>query len=640
MPDHLRILHIEDSRTDALLVARVLKKGGLRFDITRVQSPGELEAALAGDSFDVVLSDYHLPGWNGLEALRRVREARPDLPFLVVSGAVGDDLAVEALRAGAADFRLKTRLPLLVPAIERALADAEARRRSRILADERQRLHRAIQSAPDFVVITDPEATITFANPAAEAQSGYGPGELLGLNLRDLRSGRHDEAFYREIWACLDRGETWRGRVSNKRKDGSIWEAEAAISPVQDGKDGLLGYTVTCRDLTREVMLRLQLEQAQRLEAIGLLAGGIAHDFNNALMPILVIAEVAALRPGTDPRSLEDFRIVTRAAERARDLVRQILGFSRRRELGVQPVELHRVVGEALKLIRSVVPANLTLVEEVDPRNGRVLGDPTHLHQIVLNLMTNAAHAMRHGPGRLRVALDPVRPGAPVPCAVGVVLAPGDYLRLTVADSGDGMGPEVLEQIFRPFFTTKAAGEGTGLGLSIVHSLVQDMGGGIQVVSAPGAGTAFRVFLPLCAEAAAPAPAPDPVVRRPLRVMVVDDESGIVSILEASLAAMGYRVRPCTSALQALVDYLAEPDRFDVVLTDLAMPDLSGLELATAVWALRPRFPVVLITGYAGDLDRERVRGLPFAGVLEKPQSATEVADALEAAVPRESTTR
>jgi len=635
LPDHLRILHIEDSRTDALLVARVLQKGGLSGQITQVQCPAELEAALAEDSFDLVLSDYHLPGWNGLEALARVRELRPDLPFLMVSGAVGEDLAVEALRAGAADFRLKSRLGVLAPAIERALADAEARRRSRLVADERRRLHRAIQSAPDFVVITDPAATITYANPAAEAQSGYGPGELLGLNLRDLRSGRHEPGFYQEIWACLDRGETWRGRVSNQRKDGSVWEAEAAISPVRAENEGVLGYTVTCRDITQEVQLRLQLEQAQRLEAIGLLAGGIAHDFNNALMPILVIAEVASLRPGTDPKSLEDFRIVTRAAERARDLVRQILGFSRRREQGIQPVELHLVVREALKLIRSVVPANLILEDQVDPRGGWVLGDATHLHQIVLNLMTNAAHAMRRGPGRLRVALDPIRPGDPVACAAGVSLAPGDYLRLTVADTGDGMGPDVLEQIFRPFFTTKAAGEGTGLGLSIVQSLVQDMGGGIQVDSAPGAGTTFRVFLPLCVEAAAPAAAPEAVDRRPLRVLVVDDENGIASILEASLAAMGYQVRACTSALQALADFLADPDTFDVVLTDLAMPDLSGLELATAVWVMRPECPVVLITGYAGELDRERVRGMPFAGVLEKPQSATEVADALEAAVPR-----
>lgn len=633
MASQFKVLLIEDSASDALLLARALSKGGLAVELHRVETPDSLEQALMDGTFDFVISDFRLPGWDGMRALEIVRGLAPDIPFLMISGQVGEDLAAEAMRAGANDFLLKDHLSRLIPAIERELREAGIRRMHRALEAEQRLLHLAIQHAPDWVVITDPEGTILYANPAAEQISGYSRAELLGQNPRLLKSGKHDSDFYAQMWQALLKGQTWRGRLINKRKDQSFWDSDTSISPVRDEGGAITGYVCAARDISHEVELRQQLEQAQRLEAIGLLAGGIAHDFNNALMPILVSAEVALARPDTDPQSLRAFNIITQAAERARDLVRQILMFSRKGEHDTQSIQLHLVVRDALALVRSVLPANLVMETNIDPQSGHVLGDATQLHQVVLNLLTNAAHAMRGRAGLIRVSLTRMTTAAEIPCPLGKPLPAGDYLRLSVEDAGHGIGEEVLGKIFLPFFSTKAPGEGTGLGLSVVHGIVQGIGGGIQVESTVEVGSTFNVFLPSCDVLPTVKETPIAPARSPLRVLLVDDEKTLVAMLEHALCSMGYQVWGTSSPTAALARFEATPSDFDILLTDLTMPEMSGISLAQALWARHPGFPIVLMTGYSEGMDQEHVRCLGFKLLLEKPKSAAEVADALEAAV-------
>jgi PAS domain S-box-containing protein len=386
-------------------------------------------------------------------------------------------------------------------------------------------------------------------------------------------------------------------------------------------------------ELERE-QLEQQLRQAQKLEAIGTLAGGIAHDFNNILSAILGYGELAqkGAPEGTPLRRHIDASLA--AGQRAKSLVERILAFSRSGMGERVPVPVQAVVDEALDAVAGSLPATVTLVRRLDAADAGVLGDPTQIHQVVMNLCANAVQAMR-SEGRLVVALDRVALGAPLAVATNT-LAPAEYLRLAIADSGSGIAPELLARIFDPFFTTKEVGVGTGLGLSLVHGIVTDLGGGIEVQSRIGEGSRFTVYLPVYAQAVTPAAdeAPGESERGQGQVvLLVDDEEALVRLGEEALAEIGYEPVGFTSSAAALEALRSDPQRFDLLLTDEAMPGLTGTELAREAHALRPGLPIVLASGYVTPALRERARAAGVAEVLSKPLATAEVARALAAAL-------
>ena len=382
--------------------------------------------------------------------------------------------------------------------------------------------------------------------------------------------------------------------------------------------------------------LEAQLRQAQKMEAIGTLAGGIAHDFNNILTAILGYTELALedLRPESPAgRYLQEVR---KAGVRAKTLVQQILTFSRRTDQARRPVQLPLLIEEALALLRASLPSTIEMGHELAPDVGPVLADPTQLHQVLLNLCANAAHAMRETGGRLVVRLAAVEVA---PTAPPSDLAPGAYACLTVSDTGQGMAPEVLERIFEPFFTTKAPGEGTGMGLALVHGIVTNHGGVVRVSSVVGQGTTFTVYLPRSAAGggAAGAAAPGGAAGegaaagagRGRRVLLVDDEEALVSLGEAMLRRLGYEVVVCTSSAEALAVFRAAPQRFDLVITDQTMPHLTGEGLAQAVRRLRPEMPIILCTGFSHVMHAERARELGIDAFVLKPLAMQELAQTI-----------
>jgi len=507
MSARLRILHLEDDAGDAELVRDVLENGGIACEITRVETRDDFIAALQEPALDLVLADFSLPSFDGVSALHIALEKRPEVPFIFVSAALGEELAIDALKIGASDYVLKDRLSRIVSSVQRALREA------------------------------------------AE-------------------------------------------RVERRR-------------------------------------LEARLRQAQRLEAMGTLAGGIAHDFNNILGAILGYGERALRDAGKGSPLRHDLDSIMAAGERGRALVERILAFTRS-GLGERvAVHVEKVVREALDLLAAKLPEGIRVKADLRAGPAAMLGDPTQVHQILMNLGTNAVQAMGPG-GTLSILLDAVRFERTRSATIGIVEA-ADYVVLTVTDTGSGIAPEIIERIFDPFFTTKDVGTGTGLGLSLVHGIVTELGGAIDVASTPGAGSTFTVYLPRSGDALAFSEKQQPELPRGdgQRVLIVDDEEPLVRLATRTLEELGYAPTGFTSSTAALAAFRADPQRFDALITDERMPGMSGSALIREVRCIRDRMPIVLMSGYVGGAIASNAREAGAEEVLKKPLSARELATSL-----------
>jgi signal transduction histidine kinase/CheY-like chemotaxis protein len=406
---------------------------------------------------------------------------------------------------------------------------------------------------------------------------------------------------------------------------------------LRDGRGELTRFVGSGIDVTdnkqaqaEKERLELQLRQSQKMEAIGTLAGGIAHDFNNILGAIVGYGELAQQRAPEGSALRRYLDSVMHAADRARALVDRILGFSRSGAAERVPVNVQQVVEETLELLRGSLPANVRLESELKAADLAVTGDATRMHQVIMNLCTNAAQAMHESGGTLRVGLDRVDLHAQQTFSRGE-LGAGPYLRLTVSDTGSGIPPEVLDRVFEPFFTTKRIGEGTGLGLSLVHGIVADLGGVIDLDTAAGRGTTVCIWLPMSGAAARAIDESPPELPRGdgEAVLVVDDEAPLVSVTEEMLAELGYTPLGVVSSLEALQMFRADPRRFDVLVTDEMMPELTGTQLAQEIGALRPGIPVILMSGHGGDDLAQRAGVAGVREILRKPLQKRVLAAAL-----------
>jgi signal transduction histidine kinase/CheY-like chemotaxis protein len=640
MTPPLRILYLEDDPRDADLVQEALEAEGIICQITRVETRADFIASLDQGGFDLILADYALPSFDGLSALMIAQQRWPHVPFIFVSGTLGEEVAVEALKIGATDYVRKTLLSRIVPSVQRALREAR----------ERMELGRAA------VALRRSEAYLAEAQQLSHTGSfgwNASTGEIywsdetyrmIGIDrstkptfeLVYERIHPDDRAFVQQILDCAFRDGT---AVDFEHRflmpDGSVKYVRVLAKAVRD-ESGSVEYIGAGMDLTKQKWaqtererLQERLRQAEKMEAVGRLAGGIAHDFNGVLAGVYAYGEMLVEETPAGSALKRYAQNVLTAASRGRDLVEQILTFSSSQHGKRAPVDIAHVVAETLELVRGSLPVGVRLGANTSEPPLVVTGDATRLHQVVMNLCSNAIQAMSGG-GSLHVSLEAADISTERALSHGS-LWPGRYARLAVKDSGSGMDEATLSRIFEPFFTTKKAGQGTGLGLSLVYAIVTDSGGAIDVKSAPEQGSTFTIYLPHSPVTLTTVEAAAPVSHRGHgeRVLLIDDEEPVLAATAEVLSRLGYEAVSFSDSHAALAAFQAAPERFDVVVTDEAMPGLSGTGLARVLRHHRADLPIVLLSGYSDAIQTQQALAAGVSELLTKPIRSQEMATTL-----------
>ena len=502
------------------------------------------------------------------------------------------------------------------------VTDARRAEQARRQSEERYRL--LVQDAPIGIVSIDTTGRVLNSNPAFAGLIPVDDSQAAReLNLLAMES-LVESGMTADLSACM---LSKQPGVFERRF--SLPDARAAhfryhVRPTFDAHGSSAGAQIIIEDFSQARRLEQQLQQAQKMEAIGTLAGGIAHDFNNILSAILGYTELADSEVADQELARHCLREVYQASRRAKDLVRQILAFSRMGDQELKPIFLGPIVKEALRLLRASLPSTIEIRQNLQATQSVVEADPTQVHQVLMNLCTNAAHAMHEEGGVLTVELVDAPPEGAYRTAMPE-LGPGGHIRLSVSDTGHGMPPAIIDRIFDPYFTTKAKGTGTGLGLAVVHGIVTRHHGAIAVRSAPGEGATFDIYLPKVERDVGEAiGGPMQVPRGTERILFVDDEPSLVMLAERMLERLGYTVTSCTNSLEALELFRSAPDTFDLVVTDMTMPGLTGDRLAREVLAIRPGMPVVLCTGYSELITEEQALDIGIRRFVMKPLAMRE----------------
>jgi PAS domain S-box-containing protein len=631
----IRVLLVEDSHDDAWLIQRQLERGGFAPDILRVQDASGLRGALQGGRWDLAIVDYSLPELSGLDAVRLVRQYCTSLPCLLVSGTVGEHLAVEAMRLGANDYLMKGNLTRLVPAVERELRESESRgerrRAERALAATEERTRLIIEHALDAVVSFTAQGQVTEWNLRAEELFGRSRVEVIGRPFHEVCLAPADRVSFVDALtegfppSCAF-GVKRRAEILGEHRDGRDLALELSLVPVPSSAG--LSYSAFLRDLSerreseaKRASLEAQLRQSQKMEAIGKLAGGVAHDFNNLLT--VIQGQSALLEDGLlEPDDVVPAaRAIGEAADKAAELTRQLLAFSRRQVVQLTPTDVNELVADLGKLLRRLIGADIELHSVLAPGRIHINADAGMIEQVLMNLAVNARDAMPTG-GSLVVSTAVVhaRPPRTAPTAPG----PGQYARLTVRDSGMGIAPEHLPHIFEPFYTTKDKARSTGLGLATVFGIVEQHRGWVEVRTKVGEGTQFDVYVPQClAGTVATAPAlavPPPLPRGHECILVVEDELPVREMVRDVLVRQGYRVHEAASGREALDIWARHQKDIDLVLTDIVMPDgIMGTDLVSRLTEGRPDLPVIFSSGYSQESDEARLSLEAGVNFLQKP---------------------
>ncbi len=488
-----------------------------------------------------------------------------------------------------------------------------------------RRLATAIEHLDEIVLITDDEAKVVYVNPAFEKISGYSQDEIIGQNPRILQSGHQNQTFYTQMWDTLLKGSVWRGRFKNKRKNGTIFIEDASISPVMDDQGNISNYVAVKRDVSKEIELETRLNQAMKMEAIGTLAGGIAHDFNNILSSVIGFTELAL--DDAEAKSLQEQNLqeVLTAGNRAKDLVKQILTFARQADEEIKPLQVEFIIKEAMKLLRSTAPSTIEFQTNIQS-NSLVMADPTQIHQVIMNLLTNAVHSMNRKGGLLKVELLDEAIGSNNPKAPQYI-KPGSYVKLSVSDTGHGISPEHLDSIFEPYFTTKPPGAGTGLGLSTVYGIVKKYDGEVRVESCLNKGSTFHVLFPIVKKQKGEDYASAGILPTGKeKILFVDDELAIANVSGRILSTLGYNVTIRTSSIEALALFKNKPHEFDLIITDLTMPNMTGDQLAIKMMEVKPDIPVILCSGFSRPETEQRSLAMGIKAFVYKPLVKGELA--------------
>ena len=662
MPDKVALLLVDDRPENLVALEAVL--GGQGIELVKASSGNDALRFTLRQDFALVLLDVQMPGMDGFETaeLMRANPKTRRLPIIFVTAGMKDiTLQFKGYELGAVDYLIKPFEPHILNSKVKVFCELfrqrheleshqqllEQRIRERVyqLKESEERRRAILHGAMDGFWLVDTRGRLLEVNAAYCRMSGYGEQELLSMQIADLEAVETAGETFARIEKIRKQGED-RFESRHRRKDGSVFDIEVAVQfrPEGDGQFVCFLQDITKRKQAelQSARLEAQLRESQKMEALGTLAGGIAHDFNNALAAILGNVELARQDVGPGHPALVSLDEIGKASRRSKDLVQQILAFGRRQKLERKPTTLAPVVMESVRLLRSTFPAGVELKVNCSADVPAVLADATQVKQLLLNLCTNSLHAVQDQAraGQITVdlsahnedgfpyegqerRLNPKRPA----------VREGRYARLTVSDNGRGMDDETRAHIFEPFFTTKPVGKGTGLGLSVVHGIVQAHEATIEVESNPGEGSRFIINFPAIEDPVPAEPPPvaetAPVPGRGQHVLYVDDEEAIVFLMKRLLERQGFRVTGYTDSHEALRAVRANPDQFDLAVTDYNMPSMSGLEVAQTLREIRPDLPVVLASGFITEELRSKAPAVGIRELIYKPNTVDDLCDAV-----------
>ncbi len=618
--EQVRVLMVEDNDNDAVLIKRELGRLTPEPAVQHVRTKPAFAAALEGFAPDAILSDHNIPGFSGWEALELAQRARPDVPFILVTGSLDEETAVRYLKGGAADYILKDRLVRLGPAVLEALG--RARQREALHRQERL-LRQIIDANPSLIFVKDWDGRFVLVNEATAQVYGTTVDALVGKTDADFNPNVEEIAHFlrhdRDVMSSGQPKVIAEEPVTNPTTRETRWfqTIKMPLRAPEEGTATLLGVST---EITERKRLEEQLLQSQKMEAVGQLAGGVAHDFNNILTAIVGYTDLLAAELGTNAQQLEDLEEIRKAARRAAALTRQLLAFSRKQVLEPRIIDVNGVVLNLDKMLRSLISENIELKTVLADDLAAARADPNQIEQVIMNLAINARDAMPEG-GTVTIetgnaTLDDAY------AAQHVSVIPGEYVMLAVSDTGCGMDEKTQSRIFEPFFTTKPAGRGTGLGLSTVYGIVKQTGGNIWLYSEPGKGTTFKIYLP--AIAALPedigkvAPA-DALPHGGGTVLVVEDDEQLRRLTHRALASQGYTVLEADRGSTALDIARRHKGHIDLLLTDVIMPDTNGRTLAETIRAARPGLRVLYMSGYPDGAIASHGMLEPGVAYLAKP---------------------
>lgn len=577
-------------------------------------------AKIAGSTFSLDLNMRRKDGaWRTFEIIGKHLPNDPKVKGIIVNGrdVTERKQMEEKLRRmnNELEARVEERTAELRNAHERLEREIREHRESE---EERARMATAIEKGGDCVIITDPEGVIQYVNPAFEKASLYSREEITGRDFSFLKVEGPDGSIWSDMWDTLKEGNVWAGRITNRKKDGSAYAVERTMSPIRDGAGRLMNYLVVERDMTEQVGLEAELRQAQKMQAIGTLAGGIAHDFNNILAAMIGFTELALDDVEQESPAVRHLQQVRKAGHRGRDLIKQILTFSRQAEGEKKPVQVVPIVREVLKLMRASLPSTIEIRPIIEAEGGLIFADAVQIHQLLINLATNAGQALRGGKGALEARVRDFTfsdaSDAPHPD-----MEPGSYVKISISDTGSGIDEVIKERIFEPFFTTRQT-ESAGMGLSVVYGIVKSHNGAITVSSAPGKGATFTVYFRKLKEAVHTEKArPVHISKGKGRILFVDDEEALVEIAKQMLERLGYEVVAEKDSVKALKQFQRDPAKFDLVITDQTMPNMTGIELAKKLMSIKKDLPIILCTGFSEVISPESAKAIGIREFVMKP---------------------
>ncbi|MCJ7540531.1 MAG: PAS domain S-box protein [Desulfobacterales bacterium] len=495
------------------------------------------------------------------------------------------------------------------------------------LRNSEEQLKSFLNSNPNPVVVYNSQGHPLYLNPAFTKVFGWTMEELKGEKIPFVPSDQ-EQITTEKIKKLFQTHKTISFNTRRLTKNGDIRDILISAAEIKGTEKEAAGMVVNLVDITEAKKLESKFQTVQRIESLGILAGGIAHDFNNILASIIGYTELALDKAKKEPQQHEHLQEVLVASSRAADLVKQILTFSRQVNQEQKPVQVKLLVKEALKLLRASIPSTIGIEQNIQS-NALLMGDATQIHQVVMNLCTNASHSMRDKGGVLTVNLSDAELDSEL-ISRHSDLSPGSYIMLTITDTGHGIPPEVLEKIFDPFFTTKEKGEGTGMGLSVVHGIVHSHGGTIYVYSEPGKGSTFEVFFPAIESLLTSWKKIDmPIPTGTERILFIDDEPTIANMGKQILESIGYEVVTRTSSIEALEYFKARPNNFDLVVTDMTMPKMTGEVLASELMKVRPDIPIILCTGFSARIDEQKAMAMGIRAFVSKPILKREIAETI-----------